>query len=169
MQYLTEALLGEFLNKTYNSKWIHDKQFVEGKVRPDYRNDTEHLIVEFDGYLHYTKATQIIKDEEKDVLYKAHGYNVIRIPYFVQLSNEISMLLFNRSISNSLSYPHGFIDSKAVLPCDFCELGVQRFLQDLNKYAIIKDDIVTSLKDKVTELGNVNKVLPPSIQYLIES
>ena len=29
--------------------------------------------------------------------------------------------------------------------------------------------IVKSIKDKVAELGNVNKVLPPSIQYLIES
>ena len=26
MQYLTETLLDEFLNETYNSEWIHDKQ-----------------------------------------------------------------------------------------------------------------------------------------------
>lgn len=169
MQYLTEALLGEFLNEAYDSEWIHDKQFIEGRVRPDYRNDIEHLIVEFDGYLHYTKASQILRDKEKDILYRNHGYDVVRIPYFVQLSNEVSLLLFNRYPINPLSYPHGFIDSKAVLPCDFCELGIQRFLQDLEKYAIIKDDIVKSIKDKVTELGDVNKVLPPSIQYLIES
>lgn len=82
MQYLTEALLGEFLNEAYSSEWIHDKQFVEGRVRPNYRNDTEHLIVEFDGYLHYTKAIQVIRDKEKDILYKNYGYNVVRISLF---------------------------------------------------------------------------------------
>lgn len=166
--YLTEELLGDFLKEFYTSEWIRNKQFIEGKIRPDYRNDTEHLIIEFDGYLHYTKASQVIRDKEKDILYRKHGYHVIRIPYFIQLSNETIKLLLNKNLNCIFHYPHGFIDSKAVLPCDFCELGVQRFLQDLDKYTIVKNDIIKSLKNKVTELGDINKVLPPSIQYLIE-
>lgn len=30
------------------------------------------------------------------------------------------------------------------------------------------EDLEKALKDKATELGDINKVLPPSIQYLIE-
>jgi hypothetical protein len=61
-------------------------------------------------------------------------------------------------------YPHGFIDKKAVLPADFCELGVEQFQKDLELYSFFRNDIINSLHDKFAELGNADLVLPRSLQ-----
>jgi hypothetical protein len=47
-----------------------------------------------------------------------------------------------------IDYQHGFVDSKAALPADFCSLGVQRFKSDLEKFDFIRDEILDSLKKK---------------------
>jgi len=80
--------------------WINDKALgmVNDKLyrsRPDYRSEKLKLIVEFDGLPHYTKPDIIEKDLKNNELYKNFGYKVIRIPYFVQLTNKAVKTLFD--------------------------------------------------------------------------
>lgn len=93
--------------------WVHDKVFddlFEGektRKRPDYISKRIKLIVEFDGLQHYTNPDKIILDEENTSFYEEHGYKVVRIPYFIQLTKravkqmfdvDMSVDLFNESI-----------------------------------------------------------------------
>ena len=156
-EYLTESKLGNFLDSYYKDYvWIHDKAFIS-KKRPDYRCDKLKLIIEFDGYAHYTSASNIISDIEKDA-----GYKVIRIPYFVQLNNsDIIKEVFNIVVSVGFNdYPHGFIDEKCILPCDFCSLGIKKFLNDLIIFNSISNQIIDSLKTKVAIKKDLLLVIP---------
>lgn len=168
--YLTESRLGEFLTKLFpNHMFVHDKTVPNSgiKNRPDYRNDELMLIVEFDGYQHYTKVAYIESDCAKDRVYTQIGYTVVRIPYFVQLSTEVIGLLFNLKFDYAQIYGHGFIDKDATLPSDFCEMGIERFKLDLIKFESIAPQIIKSLKNKLNELNAVNLVLPKSLTYLL--
>lgn len=153
--FLTEERLGNFLSKLFSGLIFERDKVVPGsgiKHRADFRNDDIMLIVEFDGYQHYTQSKRIIADKLKDKIYSSMGYEIWRIPYFIQISEEtINSLIRNENlheyvfkwISRNISpefykiitkqqYPHGFIDSKLeVLPADFCELGIQRFKEDI--------------------------------------
>lgn len=166
-KYLTEQSLGDFLNEKIPGNWIHDKPFL-GRFKPDYRNENRKLIVEFDGYAHYTQAYKILSDMAKDELYINSGYAVVRIPYFIQLSDSVCLTLFNRNITTNQVYPHGFIDKKCILPADFCEAGIKKFKQDLDRFSIEKPDIIKSLKDKISSSKyGIQEVLPKSLEYLI--
>lgn len=165
-EYLTEKSLGVFLKQLYpKHQFINNKVVPKSglKNRPDFRNEKLKLIVEFDGYRHYSFAKSILIDREKDKTYSQLGYKIVRIPYFVQLSTGIIKLLFDKKLKIGQNYPHGFIDRKAMLPADFCELGIERFKKDLIFFSIIKDDIKLSLENKIKELGNKDLVLPRSL------
>ena len=54
----------------------------------------------------------------------------------------------------SKDFPHGFIADTVVFPADFCELGIERFLNDLGRFAAIRSDIVVSLKRAATTRGD---------------
>ena len=80
--------------------WIHDKALgmVNGTLyrsRPDYRSEELKLIIEFDGLQHYTKPDIIEKDLKTTELYINLGYKVVRIPYFIQLTNKAVKTLFD--------------------------------------------------------------------------
>lgn len=131
--YLTEEKLGVVLALLFPDKlWIRDQVVPNSgcNLRPDYRCDELKLIVEFDGFLHYTKTKQITKDAEKNVILRNLGYKIIRIPYFVQLSKEMVKYYFDIEIDEWDHYPHGFIDKKAVIPADFCLSGIFRILDE---------------------------------------
>ena len=88
--------------------WIHDKAFglhnnESYKIRPDYRSDSLKLIVEFDGLPHYTDPAVIIKDDKNTNIYKQNGYKVVRIPYFIQLTNEAVEILFGITVKELFS------------------------------------------------------------------
>lgn len=170
--FLTESSLKDYLNLIYpNSEWVHDKQFIKGrKVRPDYRSEDLKIIVEFDGYNHYTSASRILSDIENTKLYESLGYKVIRIPYFIQMSSIVIKCLFNVEINIEQTFSHGFISnaSSDLLPCDFNSLGIKRFENDLERFSYIKEDIVLSLKNKVSKLNDKRLVLPESLYYLID-
>ncbi len=159
-KYLTEDRLGDFLRRYFKEgEWIHDKCFL-GRNRPDYRNGFYKTIVEFDGYAHYTSSKRIVSDRLKDKLYQENGYNVVHIPYFVQLSEKTISKLFSLNMEYEQEYPHGFIDSKCVLPADFCYLGIRRFLEDLETFSEIKREILISLVKKIEILKNKDLVVP---------
>lgn len=149
--YLTEKTLVQFLLDNIDSTAECNKALKPHKFRPDYVSNKHMIIVEFDGYLHYTKSKTVLDDLEKDKIFSDLGYTVIRIPYFVQLDRRVMNNLFGNFVSNCydyVDYPHGFIDPKAVLPADFCSLGVQRFKSDLERFDFIRDEILDSLKMK---------------------
>lgn len=146
--YLTEKSLVEFLKEHVDTSGNHNKKFLSYRFRPDYVSHKFKIAVEFDGYLHYTKSKTILDDYAKDTAYSKEGYEIIRIPYFVQLDSKVMSSLFSNYVSESfnyIEYPHGFIDEKAVLPADFCSLGVRRFKNDLMKFSYIKKEIMNSL------------------------
>lgn len=168
--YLTEKSLGEYLKQIFpEHEFIRDRVVPNSDIqkRPDYRNDDLMLIIEFDGYGHYSKPDNILTDGYKDNVYKDMGYDIVRIPYFIQMSKDIVKLLFERDVDIEQVYPHGFIDNKAMLPAYFCELGIRRFKRDLDEFKIAKDDIILSLDKKYDEYVNINYVLPPSLHNLL--
>lgn len=168
--YLTEYTLPKYLPLIFpeTNDWLHNKNFPEHKFRPDYRSDSLKLTIEFDGPQHYTNSKRIIEDYRKDQIVQSYGYKTIRFPMFIQMSSDIVKRLFDKDVKIEQIYPHGFIaDEKTlILPADFCELGIARFKKDLEFYGC-KKDILESLKIKVEKLGDINLVLPPSLQYLI--
>jgi len=166
-EYLTEKNLGLILNELFpNNDFIHDKSVPDSKnkqLRPDYRSEERKLIIEFDGDSHYCKAQRIKTDIEKDNDYLSLGYKVFRIPYFVQITSQVLKDIFDEKIHFEQRYPNGFIDKKAVLPADYCELGIKLFLNDLNRFHYHSYEIIESLKNKIIEKGDPELVIPQSL------
>jgi len=133
---------------------------VAVRSRPDYQSVALRLIVQFDGAAHYTKPARILRDEEENRAFLHAGYEVVRIPYFVQMSTEVVVRLFGTSRQYKQRYPHGFVHRNAVLPAAFCCLGIERFLGDLDRFSFIRDEIFASLKQKVSTLGEERLVYP---------
>ena len=168
--YLTEQNLG-ILFKTLvpHLEFEHNKTVPNSgiKTRPDYRFEELGLIIEFDGNQHYQDANVIFRDKEKDKIYTEMGYRIERVPYFIQMTEEFLCQLFQQPILYKQNYPHGFIDKKAVLPANFCELGIQRFIKDLDRFNLYKYEIITSLHQRIIEKKEINLVLPPTLHYLV--
>jgi len=169
--YLTELNLKEILKTIKpNYEFIHDKSVPHSKnkrMRPDFRCDELKLIIEFDGDSHYCKAERILKDKQKDEDYISLGYKVFRIPYFIQMSTKLLKMIFNEDINFTQVYPNGFIDKRAVLPADFCELGIELFEHDLEKFDYCKDEIIESLRNKIQEKENIKEYVLPKSLYSI--
>jgi len=150
--YLTEKNLGLILDELFPiNDFIHDKSVPDSKNkrrRPDYRSDERKLIIEFDGDSHYCAAQRIKSDMEKDQDYESLGYRIFRIPYFIQITSPVLKGVFDEDINFTQRYPNGFIDKKATLPSDFCELGVVQFLKDLQKFKYHAQEILETLKNK---------------------
>lgn len=99
-----EDYLAAIFPEIPSSEWIHNKGItgLGRKIRPDYRCERLKLIVEFDGLPHYRDPERIKVDYENTRLYEGHGYKVIRIPYFIQLSNDVVRQMFDREIEEQL-------------------------------------------------------------------
>ena len=123
--------------------WIHDKAIdtiiVNGKVcrfRPDYRSESLKLIVEIDGLPHYQNPIVILKDKEKTKLYEEFGYKVVRIPYFIQLTNSTVKEMFGVDVEEQL-FPENVpsISYKDFCtPAFLCDAGVKRMAEEFMKY-----------------------------------
>ena len=115
-----------------NENWIHDKGFEsDGKkyrIRPDYRCDNKKLIIEFDGVQHFTKPDRIMQDDINQKIYEDNGFTVIRIPYFIQLTNDVVKKLFGVTINEKLFNPE--IPSLGAFgensPAYLCPAGLKR-------------------------------------------
>jgi hypothetical protein len=112
------------------------------------------VAVEFDGESHYRDPMRIRADREKDSIAIANGYKTVRIPYWLQLSNETLKFFFGLDLPIEQLYPHGFIDKKAALPASFCQLGYERFVRELERLpAAVRISVFHSLDQKVSEYG----------------
>lgn len=100
--------LDEYLEIIFPGRvWIHDTAFGNHgdknyRIRPDYRCDEFKIIVEFDGLQHYQSPEKIRIDKKNTQIYESFDYKVIRIPYFIQLTNDVVKELFGVEISECL-------------------------------------------------------------------
>jgi hypothetical protein len=100
------------------------------------------------------------------------GYSIFRIPYFIQWCDLLSSTIFGYDyVEFSKVYNHGFIDNKAVLPADFCSLGVNKFYNNIN--VIYSDEefvesVLSSLKSKSIILGDSRLVYPLNFEEDLE-
>ena len=121
--------------------WIHDKML--GKIndilyrsRPDYRSEELKLVIEFDGLPHYTKPDIIEKDKKNTELYKSFGYKVVRIPYFIQLTNKVVDFLFDVEVSEKLfdkTIPSLGIKGRNT-PAYLCPSGIKRMAEEFKNF-----------------------------------
>lgn len=162
--------LEEYLNVIFPNvdDWIHDKSIgiLNGKkckFRPDYRSETLKMIVEMDGLPHYTSPQNIINDEIKNKRYKEDGYTVIRIPYFIQLSNEVVKQLFGVEVNIPLfddRYTSMGIKNKNT-PAYLCPLGIKRMATEFKKFP-------KQYEVNLLALQKENNILLTGVNYLEE-
>jgi len=135
--------LEDYLNIIFpnNVDWIHDKALgningISYRCRPDYRSEKLKLIIEFDGLQHYTKPDIIEKDIRTTNLYMSFGYKVVRIPYFIQLTNRAVKTLFDLDVSEELFDEK--ISSLGVAgqntPAYLCPAGLKRMAEEFRKF-----------------------------------
>ena len=154
--------------------WIHDQTVPnlmsngkKSKIRPDYRSEKLKMIVEFDGLPHYQNVDTIINDEKKDEIYVANGYKVVRIPYFIQLTNEVVYKLFGVKVKEQLFNPS--IPSLGIngrySPAFLCPLGITRMAKDFIKFPQqyeVNKNYLKQFDDKYTGLSYLEK----EIEYI---
>ena len=154
--------------------WIHDQTVPnlmnngkKNKFRPDYRSDQLKMIIEFDGLPHYQNVDIIIKDEEKNKIYEANGYKVVRIPYFIQLTNEVVYQLFGVKVKEKLFDP--CIPSLGVngrySPAFLCPLGITRMAKEFIKFSQqyeINKNYLKQFDDRYTGLSYLER----EIEYI---
>lgn len=148
--------------------------------RPDARCEELSLIVEFDGVAHYQDQNVTLSDITKDNYLTKLGYDVVRIPYWIQLSREVVLHLFANHISNmTLSdddmlceLPFSFYDPNKDDPClsisvgAMAEAGRRRFLSEVT---CMPEDIQHQVYYDLyrccyaAELNQTDYVVPPYI------
>ena len=118
--------------------WVHNKSIPDSgrRIRPDYRCEDLKLLIEFDGLQHYQQPDKIRKDRENQTFYESLGYKVVRIPYFIQLTNEVVKTMFGRVVSEPLFDPS--VTSMAIsgsnTPAFCCPAGLQRMAEEFQLY-----------------------------------
>lgn len=121
--------------------WFHDEPIgmlngIKRKLRPDYRSETLKLIIEIDGLPHYTNPENIEKDAKNTLDYEQGGYKVVRIPYFIQLTNSAVKQLFDVEVQEPLfdeSVPSLGIKG-CNTPAYICGAGIIRMAQEFRKF-----------------------------------
>jgi hypothetical protein len=128
--WLVERSLGDILNIIFSSENLTCQKQIEIDESTKFKVDYfihDKIVIEFQGYQHFTKTKVAYKDLQRKKEIESSGYKFIEIPYFVQLTKSVAKLLFDYEYDFSKGFPHGFIHPKAVLPCDFCLLGRERY------------------------------------------
>ena len=122
--------------------WILRKTLkgVNGKsisrYMPDLLSPSLKLIIEIDGLPHYTNPENIIKDREKDIEYANLGYEVVRIPYFIQLNRRSVKTLFDIEVDEELfNIRHPSLGVKwKNTPAYLCPMGIRRMMEEFNQF-----------------------------------
>lgn len=144
--------------------WIHDKSITGiTKKRPDYRSESLKMIIEFDGIPHYTSPIQIKRDEENTKYYESLGYKVIRIPYFIQLTHDVVLKLFNKNISSNLLFDESIPSlyyPNIGCPGFLCPLGIKRMAKDFmnlsqKQYEVNVEKLIEANNNDITGVVNL--------------
>ena len=161
--YLTEDKLRKTLQKIIGiENWIGNEIRVPGTMKRwdmGFKYNSINYIIEFDGDKHYMDSLLIKSDNIKDEIARKLKYITIRIPYFIQLTNETFRYYFPFIVNRYnifQNYPHGFIDKKATFPASYCKLGIIKFNEQIdNLPKTVSDEIFESLKIKAKEYGDI--------------
>ena len=171
--YLTQQKLASLLKEALKDKYTSfiEEQKVAGKPRcrwdmyitfPDGRE----IAVEFDGDQHYRDTLVMKLDLEKEDLADEAGIEVVRIPYWVQLTDETAKHYFGDlfdGIHIEQDYPHGFIKSK-IFPASYCALGVERFMAELHDLPYdIFVEILMNLFDRAFDEAYAPEFIIPGV------
>lgn len=173
-EHLTEKLLLEFLKQNFNGEIINNKAYFKGsKCRPDFVLPEHKLVVEFDGYHHYTDIKRAMRDLTFDKFMSTTypEWNVVHIPYFVQLDSVAIDYYFGNYINvpelgplntkqqGFNSFPHGFIITEH-FPSSFCQLGASRFIVEMAIFNLLAPSIFL---DIYMSIDNEDTILRESI------
>lgn len=160
--------LEEYLKVIFpeTNDWINDTVlgWVNGtyyRIRPDYRSESLKIVVEFDGLQHYQNPDIIEKDIKNTQTYKTLGYTVVRIPYFIQLTNKAVKTLFNRVVDENL-FNESIPSLSAVgrnSPAYLCPAGIKRMASEFKNF---KEQYQTNLEF----LKEQNDLFRSGIKYL---
>ncbi len=164
--------LDEYLSVIFpdNNDWIYNKVFgihidgINHKIRPDYRSDSLKLVVEFDGLPHYTNPANILRDDNNSIIYQKNGYKVIRIPYFIQLTNDAVGKLFGIHVKEPLfdeTYPSLGGTEMNHNPSCLCPEGLKRMAREFKRFPEQYEVNIQSLKA-------MNNEILSGVNYLIE-
>lgn len=135
--------LEEYLKVIFpdTNDWIHDKaicKMLDGKVlrtRPDYRSETRMMIVEFDGVQHYSNPDVILRDVQNTANYEKLKYKVVRIPYFIQLTNKAVKELFGVIVEEPLfDVRYASLGASRGSPAYLCPAGLERMAKDFLRF-----------------------------------
>jgi hypothetical protein len=166
--YLTETKLSNALQQIVGDSWAGGQVTLPGSCRRwdmAFRQNGALVVVEYDGDAHYRDSLKIKADREKNRIAEESHTRVIRIPYWVQLDNLTAQHYFQISAEIRQTFPHGFISTK-LFPASFCELGIERFKQDLHALpSPVRDAVIQSLRERVEENG-LEYVLPSNLREL---
>lgn len=156
--WLTEINLEDVIKFIFNI--IPERQFSIGRLRIDYKFEVDGkiIMVEYNGPHHYQKTKTICRDNYIRKYCKDNGYILIEIPYFIQLTPD-NLLHYFSGIDRFSEYidgkdivfgvPSGFISEDTVLPCDFCLIGLSRYMRELSELPQdTRMDIFISLKNR---------------------
>lgn len=149
--------LNEYLKVIFPNvdDWVHDKELgltVNNKVcrkRPDYRSEKLKMIVEFDGIQHYTMPDIIKNDVLSTKFYESLGYKVVRIPYFIQLTNKAVKYFFNVDVKEPLFNEniHSMDKNDRNTPAFLCGAGVLRMIEEFKhhpeQYRVNKEFLIS--------------------------
>lgn len=101
------------------------------------------LVVEFDGLNHYMDSQVVLNDSYRDLWFRTLGYQVVRIPYWIQLSNLVIHDLFHVEVDQEmckLDYCFYTPETDSVnlnaTPGNMCELGRTRFVNEFNLFCL---------------------------------
>lgn len=140
---LHRTSLKEYLRVIFpdTDDWVHNKCLPKDRnddrrmIRPDYRSESLNRIVEFDGLPHF-QYPSLITDLEKTEYYQRMRYKVVRIPYFIQLTNVAVKILFGKDVEHELfdgSYPSLNLPGKW-MPSHICPLGLMRMALEFVRF-----------------------------------
>jgi hypothetical protein len=148
-----EDYLSVIFPEISEDKWIYDRPFGTHDVKyyrisPDYRCDELMIIVEIDGLPHYQNLEQIQRDIDNQKVYEKFKYKVVRIPYFIQLSNDAVKTLFGIEVKDDL-----FPDSIASMglqgnntPAYCCPEGIARMAREIVRFPKQMDANIAALE-----------------------
>lgn len=108
------------------------------------------IFIEFDGNYHYMNNSNVVKNNSCFEWNEIEPFTFeIRIPYWVQLDEEITEMLFGYKKDFSNNFPHGFVSKKCVLPEHFCVAGEDRLLKELSALSKkVRKEVISSLVEK---------------------
>lgn len=168
-KFLTEQKLAAALRAIVGDGWRGLELPVGGTKRRwdmGFERGSVHVVVEFDGDEHYRNTLKIKADREKDAVAADASVQVVRIPYWVQLTSETFRHYFGFDAEIEQNFRHGFITTK-IFPASFCELGIERFERELRALPRnVVDAVRASLRERAEEHGE-EFIVPRALRDLL--